>query len=204
MTEVQGPSRSLQNYASRFIRAPIGDGQSPGRVGGFCTLETRHWQRDFPALGRRLAAGLAPCLAESACCRSLRQFAWADRPGFDNRAPGLGPLAALARAFFSGQAKLFSAVMGPANCAGRSSPFPLPTWHWPLNWDEAEAAGVYLRSTGGQSLDAGGIHPRQLGFTSWAATYPRFLRRFVRGGAAAHHMIRTGSRLPWKLEPVAA
>jgi len=59
-----------------------------------------------------------------------------------------------------------------SNCAG-ALPVSFTTWHWPLEWDEAEAAGVYLRSTGARawsrwdSSTPAGAH--QL-----AATYQRF------------------------------
>jgi len=138
--------------------------------------------------------GSRPCLADLALLPFVRQFRLADPAGFDNE-PGLGPLQHWLERFLASEA--FSAVMGQ-QLRWRSPRF---LYHLALaaEWDEAEAAGVYLRSTRGQSLE-------QVGFihASWAHQLAATYQRFYADAGAVRLLTIDPDRLtaPLKLEPV--
>ena len=116
--------------------------------------------------------GGAPSLADLALVPFVRQFRLADAEGFD-RQNGLAPLQRWLQRFLQGP-ELAAVMAGP--WAPRR---PWRSRHWIYHlalageWRQAQAAGVYERSTRGQSLQqVGFIHAS--GAAQVEATYGRF------------------------------
>jgi len=193
MTERQGPSRSLQIRQVAYPGARARP--SPGGL-RFCIAGTAALAaREFPLGPGGWLLGLAPTACRIWPLPFVRQFRLADRPGFDNE-PRAGPCSTGSSVFFW-PAKAFLAVMG-SNCAGRSLRFLYQTGTGPLEWDEGRGGqGCISARPGARALEQVGIHPRQLGLTSWRQP-PAFPYDYADAGAVrlAHQLIPTGFTVP--------
>lgn len=151
----------------------------PGEAGALAERQQalailRRWNVQLAAGGWLL--GGRPCLADLALLPFVRQFRLVDPAGFDAE-PGLEPLQDWLARFLASQE--LAAVMRPQR-RWRSPRF---LYHLALTreWQEALAAGVYRRSTRGQTLEqVGFIHASEA--HQIAATHQRF---YADAGAGA-------------------
>jgi glutathione S-transferase len=154
-------------YAGRYGREGLAE-QQDHRERGLAIL--RDWNRRLQPGGWLL--GDRRSLADIALLPFVRQFRLADPAGFDAE-PDLAPLKTWLQRFLASKALL--AVMQPP--WAHRAPWRSPGWLYHLalseEWQEAQAAGVYSRSTRGRSLEEVGFlhasHAHQI-----AGTYARF------------------------------
>jgi glutathione S-transferase len=154
-------------YAGRYGREGLAE-QQDHRERGLAIL--RDWNRRLQPGGWLL--GDRRSLADIALLPFVRQFRLADPAGFDAE-PDLAPLQTWLQRFLASKALL--AVMQPP--WAHRAPWRSPGWLYHLalseEWQEAQAAGVYSRSTRGRSLEEVGFlhasHAHQI-----AGTYARF------------------------------
>jgi glutathione S-transferase len=137
-------------YASRF---PSQD-REPHRAAAMAILHD--WNQRLEAGGWLL--GPRSSLADWALLPFVRQFRLADPAGFDSE-PRLGALQAwLARFLASSE---LAAAMAPPLAFRQAWPSPRWIYHLalPSDWQAAQAAGIYTRSTRGLDLqEVGFIH----------------------------------------------
>ena len=163
--------RPAGNAAGRSAANPCGELLGEPQQHRAAALKIlRGWNRRLSAGGWLL--GQAPCLADWALLPFVRQFRRADPAGFDAEA-NLEALQVWLGRFES--CSEFAAVMETP--WGPRQPWRSPRWLYHLaladEWRQARTAGLYARSTRGQSLEqVGFIHASYA--HQLAATYSRF------------------------------
>ena len=173
VAENDGP---FKHHLDRFKYANRFPGADPlvHREAAFTIL--RRWngrlEHTSQAGEPRWLLGERSCLADWALLPFVRQFRLADPAGFD-AAVGIGALQAWLARFEAGGE--LAAVMAPP--LAPRHPWRSPSWLYHLalaeEWQQAQAAGVYRRSTRGLSIEQVGYlhasHGDQI-----AATFERF------------------------------
>ncbi|MBW4531492.1 MAG: DUF952 domain-containing protein [Aphanothece saxicola GSE-SYN-MK-01-06B] len=160
----------FKHHLDRFKYAHRYPGDDPERHRGAALEILRCWSSALESSG--WLVGGRPCLADLALLPFVRQFRLADAEDFD-RQSDLAPLHRWLQRFLQGPE--LGAVMAWPWAPRR--PWRSAGWIYHLaladEWRQARAAGVYERSTRGQSLqDVGFIHAS--GAEQVEATYGRF------------------------------